>query len=418
MWIFLSIVLSFSVFALEPFESFKNLKILKVLPRNIILIPRGLEDGINRNDHARITSDTDEFGSRAICLKSNAATSYWKLYRIPRAEAFSLDLTYTLTGIADREIPSEEAKLRDTIQTVDDPTPEKNEVTPNPFQIKRDLPEKLSERDLIQAVAPEQRKLFVEEAINKERLKKDFTDYRFSFYASPFSKQTINNAENLRYGFRGGNIASRYLLTTQFDQQQTRLKDPVTKETLSTRSTNGQVQFVMHEFKKNISTLSLINYNSNRFSKIYTPRHHWQVGVIGLTWNLYESNNWEYADFSYIPLYDQRTTEVLNIDGSISVVNKTGLRHGFRLGARKKINERVSLENLLWARPYQDLKTGTIQSDDLNLVNDLKLVVSLGSKFFLDYNFIYQKDKLWRKLSNLPDTNIINSVNFRYDLDI
>ncbi len=417
MWILFIILSSFSAWALEPFEQIKNVKILKALSNNVVMIDRGLEDGLERNDHIKFSSETEGYTSRAICLKSRATTSYWRIYRVPNEKAFSMDYAYTISGLADKEIPMPQAGWREKIEDFAVEAPKTNPKE-DPFKVKRDLPEKLTERDLIETVGPEKRKLHMEQILDQDRLSRDLKAYKASFYASPFTRQSINEAESLRYGFRGGNVASKYRLMTQFEQQQTKLKDPVTKESISTRGTSGQAQFVIHHLTPSVSSLSLISYNSQRFSSVATPKSHWQVGPIGFTWHLYDSKSWEYIDLSYIPLYDTRTTDILRPDGSTKLDKTSGLRHGLRFAMKSRINERVWFENLLWVRPYQDLATKNIESDNLNLVNDLKLIFNMAGNFFFDYNLIYQKDKLWATLSNLPENNVINSINLRYDFDL
>jgi hypothetical protein len=176
---------------------------------------------------------------------------------------------------------------------------------------------------------------------------------------------------------------------------------------------------VIHRLNPDMSSLSLINYNSQRFSSLGTPKSHWQMGPIGFTWHMFENRTWEYFDLSYVPLYDIRTTEVMSpTDGAVSEEKINGLRHGFRLAMKTKINERVAFENLLWVRPYQDLATWEIEASDLNLSNDLKLIFNISGNLFLDYNLVYQYDKLWETLSGLPASNTINSLNFRYDFDL
>lgn len=418
MWIILGVLFSLSAFALEPFEALKNVKIMRVLPNNIVMLNRGLEDGILRNDHAKLSSDVAGYSSRAICIKVSGDLSYWKLYRVPNAEAFSLDYTYSIIGLADREIPARISRIRDEVQEFPEIETKKKDPGPDPFAVQADLPTQLTERDLIQATGPDKRKLFIEQALNRDQLKRDLQDYRISLYASPFMRQSINEGESLRYGFRGGNFASKYRLLTQFEQQKTKLKDPLTKEEAETKSTNAQVQFIIHRLSDSISSLSLVHYNAQSFSELGTPDSHWQVGPIGFTWHLYESKNWEYMDLSYIPLYDIRKTETIEADGSKGDTKTTGLRHGFRFAMKTRINERVAFENLLWVRPFQELASWEIKGDDLNLVNDLKLIFSLTDNLFFDYNFVYQKDKLWKTISNLPETNTINSLNVRYDFEL
>jgi hypothetical protein len=420
MWIILGVLLSLPLLALESLEVIRNVKIIRILPDNIIVLNRGLEDGIIRNDHAKISHDSSGYNARALCLRTSQDLSYWKLYRIPHSESFSLDNVYNLVGISDKEIPLEKSRLRDEIQNItslEGATKSKAEIS-DPLMIRRDLPEKLTERDLIESITPERRKLFIEKTFNRDQLERDLQSYRVSVFASPFARQSINEGESLRYGFRGGNIASKYRLLTQFEQQRTKLKDTLTGDSVSTSSTSAQAQFIVHQLTPSYSTLSLINYSSLNFSRLGTPRDHWQFGLIGFTWHLYQSKSWEFMDLSYIPLYDQRTTDVINSGGARSLIKTSGLRHGFRLALKTRINEKVAFENLLWVRPFQELSNWGIKTDDLNLINDLKLVFTITNDFFLDYNLVYMKDKLWRSLNNLPESNIINSVNLRYDFDL
>lgn len=415
----LTLITSITVSALEPFERIKNVKIIRVLSENVVMLDRGLEDGLLRNDHIKLSNETEGFTSRAICLKANATTSYWRLYRIPNSEAFSMDYTYHIVGLADREIPGPVASVRNVQHKFDEPRPPREDPGPDPFVVKRDLPERLTERDLLEATGPEKRKLFIEQALDEDQLDRDLREYRISVYASPFTRQSINEGESYRYGLRGGNIGAKYRLLTQFEQQQTKLKDPINDKSVSTRSTSGSAHFIIHRMSPNISSLSLVNYNSNRFSSSFgTPKSHWQIGPIGFTWHVYESKTWEYFDISYIPLYDMRNTDTIEKNGRRGKDETNGLRHGVRVAMKSRINERVAFENLLWLRPFQELGTWNVQTGDLNLVNDLKMIFHISGNLFVDYNFIYQRDKLWKKLSKLPMENTINSLNIRYDFDL
>lgn len=416
MWIMLTLFISLSSWAIAPGERINNVNILKVLPDNIVMLNRGLEDGLTRNQHVMLVTEAEGFTARAICVRSRANVSYWRLYRIPYAEAVSLDYTYTIVGIDDREIPSTISSIRSKQVKIPEEEKKKN-LGPDPFQIQRDLPERLTERDLIQASGPEERKLFIEQTLNQDQLKRDLSDYRVSLYASPFTRQSINEGESLRYGIRAGNVASKYRLLMQFEQQQSKMKDPFTEESVSTRTSVGQGQFVIHRIKPWLSSLSVVNYNSTYFSGMGTPRSQWQFGPIGFTWHLYESDTWEYLDLSYVPLYDSRDTDVFSVEGK-KVESRSGIRHGFRFAMKTRINERVAFENLLWVRPYQDPTSWEIQGDDLNLVNDLKIIFNVAGNLFIDYNLVYQKDKLWKELNGLPESNTINSINFRYDFDL
>lgn len=412
MWIILAnLLLSLSqALALAPGERVANTQILRLLPDNIIQLNRGFADGLTQKSHVMITHNAEGFISRALCLKASANTSYWRVYRIPNAEALSLDLNYTVVGIDYRQIPSE-------VETK--PIPRLEEKAPkSPAKIRYDLPERVTENDLIKVMTPQRRKLLIEENLNQDQFKRDLSNYRLSFYASPFAKQSINEAESIRVGVRGENTSKKYKLITQLEHQQSKIKDPLTQASVSTKATQGQAQFIIKELKRNLSSLSLLQYNSMFFSKLGTPDAHWLAGPLGLTWKIYESATWQHIDFSYIPLLDMRTTDVIGTDGEVSQKKKSGFRHGLRLNMKAKINERVYLENSLWVRPFQDLTTWELKSNDLLLHNDLKLSFSLTEKLFFDYNLIYMKDAVWQELSGLKDTNIINALNVRYDVDL
>lgn len=412
MWIILvTILLTIkTALALAPGERLANAQILRILPDNIIQINRGFEDGLTVRSHVMLTHSSEGFISRALCIKASASTSYWRVYRVPNAEALSLDLNYTLIGIDHREVPQEVEKRK--VPKIEEAKVKKTRV------VKNDLPERITEKDLLQITTPQRRKLFVEKNLNQDQLKRDLSQFRLSFYASPFAKQSINEAQSLRAGIRGENVSKKYKLITWLEHQQSKIEDPLTQESVSTKTTQGEAQFIIKDVTKNISTLSLLHYNSMFFSKLGTPDSHWLVGPIGLTWKIYESDTWSNVDFSYIPLFDMRTTDVIDPNGSTKKKKETGFRHGFRLNMKAKINERVHFENSLLVRPFQDLTSWEIDSQDLLISNDLKLSFSLTDKLFFDYNLIYMKDHIWKKISGLDDTNIINALNVRYDVDL
>jgi hypothetical protein len=417
MWIILFFLSLFS-YSLESFERIKNVQILKTYPKNIILLNRGFEDGIQRNDHVKLINETVGYASRALCLKSSKESSYWKIYRVPNAQAFSKDYSYTIIGASDREMPESIKNLRKKFPEIPEENLKKNENESDAFSIKEDLPEKLTERDLISPPSWERKKNIVQEAFDFEKMRQQISSYSLSFYASPYTKQSINDGETMRIGVRGKNAGEKYKFLTQIESQKNKMKDPLTNDSITSTSQFANFQFIIHHLSPNFSSLSLVNYQATNFGSLGTPKSHYQIGPIGFTWHLYENKNSDYAEVSYIPLYDIRQTEIVKSSLEKQVVKTNGIRHGLRFGFKKGINERVGIENVLWVRPFQDPSTWQLESDNLNLTNDLKFVFHLSGNFYLDYNLIYQKDKLWKELNNFSDTNLVNSVNFRYDLNL
>lgn len=135
MWILSFLILSFPLLALEPFEKLTNVQILRVFPGNSVEINRGVEDGIRRNDHAKLSGENSGFSARAICQEAKPETSVWKLYRIPEKEGISKDFRYLLIGMADKEIPKDVASVKDDQRIFP------QEKMPE-GEIKSDLPEK------------------------------------------------------------------------------------------------------------------------------------------------------------------------------------------------------------------------------------------------------------------------------------
>ncbi len=407
------VFISTSVMALDFSEVLPNVRILQALPKNVVMINRGIEDGIFKGDHARLVN-LEGYAARAICLKTASEASYWQLYRIVSTESISKDYVYKIIGMNDSELPDSKTAYKEASFTA----PVKAEKE-KPIVLNNDLPERITERDLIDPVGYEKRKSYFNTVVDQKTFEREMTDFKFSLFASPVVKQTINNAESLRFGARLENLGDRYRFKVQGEQSQNRLQDPETKENISTRSTAANAQFSIYHLTSTVSSLSLINFNSARYSVLATPKSHWQFGPIGYTWHLYENKQGEAFDLSYVPLLDLRTTEVRGADGvSINTVSKTGLRHGVRFGMKKKINERIMLENLFWFRPFQDMSSWALDMKNNNMVNDLKLAVSVTNNLYLDYNLIYQNDSLLKELSNLSQTNVINSLTVRYDVNL
>ncbi len=399
--------------ALDFSEVLPNIRILQALPQNVVMINRGVEDGIYKGDHARLVN-MDGYAARAVCLSSRSEASYWRLYRIVNPASISKDFVYKIVGMNDSELPDSKTAYKDENFKV----PVKAEKE-KPIALNNDLPERLTERDLIDPVGYEKRKTYFNTVVDEKTLARELSDYKFSLFASPVVKQTINNSESIRFGGRLENLGDRYRFKLQAEQSQNRLEDPETKESISTSSTAAQAQFSIYHLTNSVSSLSLINFNSARYSALATPKSHWQFGPLGYTWHLYENKQGEAFDLSYIPLLDLRTTEIRDKNGiDVTTVSKSGLRHGVRFGMKKKINERVALENLLWFRPYQDLSSWALELNNNNLVNDLKLAVNITNNFYVDYNFIYQNDVLLEELSGLSQTNVINSLTVRYDVNL
>ena len=106
--LFLSVVSN--AFALESSDVFK-VSILKAYKNNYLVINRGLEDGIDKGDHIKLTN-TQGYIARAICVKTSMLLSNWKVYRVVRPELLSFDSIYKLKSINQSKVPKQLSFLK------------------------------------------------------------------------------------------------------------------------------------------------------------------------------------------------------------------------------------------------------------------------------------------------------------------
>lgn len=109
-YVFSVLIYSSSLLSLDINESM-NSKILKVYPKNVFAIDRGLEDGINVDEHVKLTSK-DGFIARGLCIKSSLRYSLLKIYRVVRPELVSRDTKYHLHSMKLSEIAPQIKELK------------------------------------------------------------------------------------------------------------------------------------------------------------------------------------------------------------------------------------------------------------------------------------------------------------------
>ena len=258
-----------NLLALDPVEKLQNVKILQILKRNVIIINRGLEDGILKDDHTKLTHSKMGFVSRLICIKSYQQKSMWKVYRVTRSEKISLDYNYQLHGIADREIPPHLKELRFH--------PEKKYVYEIPSQkkssqqINPDLTKKIHKGEGLYQGSEDS------PSFNKEQLKRELSHHQVSFFISPYIKQSKNSSQNLRFGFSSRNLGKKYIIHSHLDQLIMKQKVLVTGQSTISKSSFGNLSFCI---KDRAYFSSLIQFRSQYFSSLGTPVSHWQIAPL------------------------------------------------------------------------------------------------------------------------------------------
>ena len=99
----LTILFTSTIFAIDSSDILK-VSIIKHYDKNVLVINRGLEDGIYKADHIKLTNQ-EGYIARAICIKASMLISHWKVYRVVRPELMSYDSVYTLSSMNQSEIP-------------------------------------------------------------------------------------------------------------------------------------------------------------------------------------------------------------------------------------------------------------------------------------------------------------------------
>ena len=76
----------------------QEFKVIQTLPNNVLVINKGLSDGLSRSQHIKINNADGVFVARAICVFSKVGQSFWMLYRLQNSQ-INTQIDYKLTPI-------------------------------------------------------------------------------------------------------------------------------------------------------------------------------------------------------------------------------------------------------------------------------------------------------------------------------
>ena len=189
----LFLIIAGNVFALESTDVMET-QILKAYDNNVLVINRGLEDGIYRNDHIKLINQNG-FIARGICIKTTLLVSHFRIYRVTRPELVSKDDLYQLRSINQSRIPRDIAALKKVdftkfFNVYDDKRMQREVKLQDNRIAKYDLPE-----DVVNTVAYQKERksgfqLFVEDNFEDEDLRRDLSDTYFEIFVSPYNPKS------------------------------------------------------------------------------------------------------------------------------------------------------------------------------------------------------------------------------------
>lgn len=412
----LLIILSPKVWALDINEELPNVRILDTHPNNIVVINRGVEDGISIGNHAKLRG-AEGYATRGICIKTGMLTSHWRLYRIVDNQMVSKDLTYTLVGLQDSEPAPRMTKVRATDFTKKLPDYDETRLGPSPF-VSEDLPTTLErDRQYLDSLKTKQT-LFIEDTFDKEKMKRDFRIVRGSLYASPFSVQKgPNNVQNFLYGASVGNAGKKYLARVGFDKVSLRASEEKSGEDIVNDSTTVNGNFAIKEISPGWDAYSDVTWRQARYGSDYAPRRQYLVAPLGFTWKKEAGPELKRFELSYAPTYDSRRSETREPDGRYTDKEQHGLRHAFGLRFTYEVTPDFVIRNDLVYRPFQDIGSWAFDTSDHLTQNTFEASQRIMRRWFVAYEFRWLDDAQLRRMNHMTRIVTINSVNIRYDFD-
>lgn len=417
------------VFALESSDQLST-RILKVYDKNILVLNRGLEDGVFPKDHIKLTS-SDGFIARGICIKVGMLSSHYKIYRVIRPELVSKDTNYTLSSINQSKMPRD---IQERYKKVDFSNYFKdwNEKDLNKQLklqqerfVKYDLPTDTSNDEILKLQDQSETQEFINKNFSSSKLKSDISSWYLKLHASPYTIESLNDQRESNYGFEIFNLGEKYDFNLQFNSFRRKLVDPFTENIVDRARKEYTASFEIKDFSENWNFVSMLRYDDARYGNIGTPREHYQLGLFGIKYLFDYQGEDDLFDLSYIFFLDQRQDDALEEVMGTATFKKNpqsfnNARHGVRLRLRGYFDnaKQYSFDNELWWQPLFNLTTRNTNFNDMDMYNRLRLSYRAGDNFFLDYENHYSNDINQEIFYNLPQIVTTNVFNLRYQFDL
>ncbi len=370
-------------------------KIIKVMDENIIVLNRGVEDGISRGDHGKITH-TNGFIARGIAVNTGMMTSHWKIYRVAYPEKVSKDLTYTLTNINSSKIPEKYAdfKEEDTSEEYRD-TPE-NELIEEAKEkatekIAVDLPDDLSDHGL-----EEPEKLsFADEQFNGEVFLNDLRKWAITLSAAPLSYNTDRGDRNLNYSVGINNTANeKYELGINASNSfnYTLQKDFYGKVT-ETKSADESlsIAFAITRVTERLSWTAELSW-SKSFQDDKMTGGSSDIKPFGLRYAIVQAARGSW-NISWSPSYTKQYSVTEDFNGNEKLEENILLRHYINTDFSFRFNEKFDFANRFSFAPIQDtVDWGKFDFKNVQLNNDFNLNYYVSRYFNISFNYNYRYD--------------------------
>ncbi len=391
-----------TAFSLDVNDKLKaNIK--TIYDDGFIKISRGLEDGIEKGDVARLVTKS-KFIGKGICSISEKKYSIWQVFRqyTPFTKLEPLMVYYrghetvpiSLRLLVENDLKIEKSdKIKKKIVKVE-------EVDPNGYLYS----EKYGQNELVDLT---KNKYF------------DKKGWRVKAEVSPFMYATDSKESN--YSF-GGSVerTGNHNFGLAVDQSAHTSENEFTGETNKTTRTRGMTHYeIKNFFAPDYSYRGFANYD-NKIEQAFSPvEHHVVFGLFGVR-KYFKVNhpNVTQASVGYVPSFDYLLRDQI-INNSVQSNSETVFRHAFFIDATFRLYEdQVWLHESLAFMPRQEISNVSIDVNDSNFSNELRLEVKLGKYFGLNY----VNELLWNKRLDITGegskTALRQTISFSFDASL
>lgn len=430
------VAFTFNALALEFNDVLPRVNVIKAYDDNFLVINRGLEDGIFKGDHIKLTNQNG-YIARAICIKASMLISHWKVYRVVNPELLSFDDDYKLKSMNQSKVPTALAEFREAdfseyFNDITDADVKKPVKMQQDRIVKFDLSLDTKRDPIIREANKDETEQFMDRNFDAEQLAEDFQNYNITIGMSPVAWQRLNDQKSINYSLGIENAGEKYELAFNFAKTETKVVDDFSGTEVTGESTEAAIVFDINRITKSISYFMFLSYSQMREGKIFAPRTAVQGGILGLKFHLTEPGEIvQKFDISYITIIDYMENDVerekeQGVDEFgdpllvpfIDIETRRRARHSFRLRLNANLSETLNFNSVLWYKPVMILETQEIDWKDTQTEWTTTLSWALTEKLSASYEFRYTYDIIRQIDSQIDPMNQENAINLNYTFEL
>lgn len=403
----LFLLFSISAFALDQNEELVA-GITNIFAPDIARLDRGSDDGIRLNDHVKFYRN-GLYLARAVIIQTYNNYSYAKIYRVVDVIS-EKDKNLQLVSINNSLVPD---YIQGSIARQENFPIEMHVTALNQPQIEKInvAPKKVSEMKIAEDETRKSPPMILNTRV----------------YASPISKQSLNDAKNINYGFMISNQdRTKYEVEGGYNYNTYSQTDPFTKGKATGSFYSSNNTFDINNVYGNWSYFAMMNFKRQRMGILYPIKNQIDGGLTGIKYKFFKNQYISDISLSYIPVIEYRQSELMEYHfdeetfeySSKKVVKTTNLlRHSVRFRFRARYMD-YELKETFFIKPKQDFANHHAEIKDCDLSNNITFSYYLTQNFQFSYTNQYFYDIRLKRNNNLPSTNMIHTLNFNYNFSI